>query len=338
VGKASLLVSLRGWPGRILLAVAGFSIIAFLVRSAGPDRVLHVLLDTARWLPLIAALELTQTATDIFAVRMLLGDGRRSVPLSAWIRSSAVAYAMMTLLPAGRAAGEVGRATILAKYVGTPPAANASARLSVAFLSGNAVASAAAFVAVASWIGFGAPMSLLLGANVLLVAASAGSLLAITKNARVGRWLDKMRRRFVPHDREERPSQLPPEAGDTPWRAIGACLVGRCAQLTQYGVILAAVGGTPSVRGAFVAQGIHLVGATLGDLFPNQLGVVDGVYRTFAPVLGLGAAPERALSIAFVVHTTQLSIAGVCVLVAALTRKDEPREGAPSSARAGAHS
>jgi hypothetical protein len=337
VGKASLLVSLRGWPGRILLAAAGFAIIAFLVRSAGPERVLHVLLDTARWFPLIAALEVTQTATDIFAVRMLLGDARRNVPLSAWVRSSAVAYAMMTLLPAGRAAGEVGRAAILAKYVGTPPAANASARLSVAFLSGNAVASAAAFVAVTSWFGFGAPMSLLLGANVLLVAASAGSLLAITKNARVGRWLDKMRRRFASHE-EERPSQLPPEASDTPWRAIAACLVGRCAQLTQYGVILAAVGGAPSVRGAFVAQGIHLVGATLGDLFPNQLGVVDGVYRTFAPVLGLGAAPERALSIAFVVHTTQLSIAGVCVLVAALTRKDEPREGAPSSARAGAHS
>ncbi len=337
MGKASLLAALRGWPGRLLLAAAGFGIIALLVRSTGPDRVLHVLLDTAKWLPLIAALELTQTAMDIFAIRMLLGDGRRNVPMSAWVRSSAVAYAMMTLLPAGRAAGEVGRAAILAKYVGTPPAANASARLSVAFLSGNAVASAAAFVAVASWIGFGAPITLLLAANVILVAVSAGSLLAITNNAKVGRWLDKMRRKFTSHQ-EERPSQLPPEAGHTPWRAIGACLVGRAAQLTQYGVILAAVGGAPSVRGAFCAQGIHLVGATLGDLFPNQLGVVDGVYRTFAPVLGLGAAPERALSISFVVHTTQLSIAGICVLVAALTKKDEPREGAPSSARAGAHS
>lgn len=337
MGKASVLVALRGWPGRLLLAAAGFGIIAFLVKGAGPDRVLHVLLDTAPWLPLIAALELVQTATDIFAIRMLLGDVRRKVPLSAWVRSSTVAYAMMTLLPAGRAAGEVGRAAIFAKYVGTAPAANASARLSVAYLTGNSVASATAFVAVATWIGFGAPMSLLLGANVLLVAASAGSLLAMTRNASVGRWLDKMRRRFSSHN-EERPSQLPPEAGHIPWRAIGACLVGRCAQLTQYGVILGAVGGTPSVRGAFVAQGIHLVGATLGDLFPNQLGVVDGVYRTFAPVLGLGAAPERALSIAFVVHTTQLSIAGICVLVAALTRREGPREGAPSSARAGAHS
>jgi hypothetical protein len=79
-----------------------------------------------------------------------------------------------------------------------------------------------------------------------------------------------------------------------------------------------AIGGSPTLRGALTAHGIHLVGATLGDLLPNQLGVVDGAYRAFAPMLGLGHAPERALSIAFVAHTAQLTLASVCVVAASI--------------------
>ena len=74
------------------------------------------------------------------------------------------------------------------------------------------------------------------------------------------------------------------------------------------------------MHGAFLAHGIHLVGATAGDMIPNQLGVVDGVYKTFAPVLGFASAPARALSIAFVAHITQLLCASLCVVVAALTK------------------
>lgn len=327
----------RGWLGRALLAAAGFALIAYLVREAGPRRVAHVLVEAGPWFPVIAALELCQIASDFLALRLLLGPAAADVPFATWIRSSAIAYAMMILLPAGRAAGEVARAALIAQQVGAPAAANASVRLSVAYLSANGFASAAAFGVVASWIGPRAPLAALLAGNMVLMSLSAGGLFAIVRGANIGRWLDRIRRRF---GRGREPLELPPDAPrEMPWRASVACTTGRCAQLVQYGVILTAVGGALSVRNAFVAHGIHLVGATLGDLLPNQLGVVDGAYRTFAGALGLGGAPARALSIAFVAHTAQLTLAAICVLVAALTRKEAPPdEGARSSLPAGAHS
>ena len=112
-----------------------------------------------------------------------------------------------------------------------------------------------------------------------------------------------------------------PAAFRLPWRSALACVTARTAQLVQYGVLLSAVGGTVSVRGAFIAHGIHLVGATIGDAVPNQLGVVDGTYRAFAAALGFADAPARALSIAFVAHAVQMTVAGLCVIVAAVTRR-----------------
>ena len=103
-------MSLRGWPGRLLLAACGFGIIAYLVHGAGPARVAGVLIEAGPWLPVIVVLELCQAGSDVTALALLLGAARRKVTSATWIRSSSVAYAMMILLPAGRAAGEVTRA------------------------------------------------------------------------------------------------------------------------------------------------------------------------------------------------------------------------------------
>ncbi len=336
--------TLRGWPGRLLLAAAGLGIIAYLVRQAGPDRVAQVLLQAGTFLPIIVALELVQITSDVVALRVLLGDAKSSVPRGAWIRSAAVAYAMMILLPAGRAAGEVARAALIAKHVGTPAAATASVQLSSVYLLAIGLASAAACSVVAISIGVRTPLVGLLAINTPAIGlGSALGVTAVLRDARFGGWVDWLRRR-LPHASEpsktgasERPRAT--WNGARTGRAALVSWLGRSAQLVQYGVILAAVGGTRTIRGAFVAHGIHLVGATLGDLLPNQLGVVDGTYRTFAPALGLGDAPARALSIAFVAHAAQLTMATACVIVAALTRPRSAREpGAPTSARADAHS
>ncbi|HLK36914.1 MAG TPA: hypothetical protein VKU41_09215, partial [Polyangiaceae bacterium] len=83
-----------------------------------------------------------------------------------------------------------------------------------------------------------------------------------------------------------------------------------------------------------------LVGATAGDVLPNQVGVVDGAYRAFAGALGLSAAPARALSIALVARTAQLVVAGTCAAVVAVTRRAAPArdEATTTSIRAGARS
>jgi uncharacterized membrane protein YbhN (UPF0104 family) len=90
----------------------------------------------------------------------------------------------------------------------------------------------------------------------------------------------------------------------------------------QYGVVLHAIGGHATPFTALAAQGIHLVGASVGDLVPNQMGVTEGAYRLFTSALGVTAA--RALSIALIIRIVQLSLTGLCFVVAgAMVR--EPR-------------
>jgi hypothetical protein len=323
---------------RILAGLGGLTLVAYLVRGAGPERVAAVIWQAGRWLPLILLLELFQLCTDFLALRSILRERWRQIPAATWVRSSAIAYAMMTLLPAGRAAGEVTRATLFASTIGAPRAATTSTLLQAAYLGANGVLSVFACVAVGSRFGWQAPLTLLLAGNVLFQATIASGLVAILRDARLGRWLDRMRRRIVPGAVESPPLD-PEERRQLPLGALAVCSIGRAAQVCQYGIILHAVGGVLTLRNAFVAHGIHLVGATLGDLMPNQLGVTDGAYRAFAGDLGFAAEPARALSIAFVVRIAQLTLGGTCVLFASLTRNAGSRGGSsPASVGADARS
>jgi hypothetical protein len=316
-----------GRIGRVVLAMGGLALVAYLVTRAGAGRVAAVLWRAGPWLPAVFAIEVFQIGTDVLALRSILRGRWRQIPPATWVRSSAIAYAMMTLLPAGRAAGEVTRAALFSKHVGPARAATTSTSLQAAYLSANGVLSLAACVAVASRFGLRAPLALLLAGNVVFQAIIAGSLLAILRAARIGQWLDRMRRRFVPGAKDSVPLD-PDERRRIPWRAALACTLGRSAQTLQYGIILYAVGGTLTVRNAFITHGIHLVGATLGDMLPNQLGATDGAYRAFATDLGFAGDPARALSIAFVVRIAQLTLAAICVIVASLTKHAASRDGA----------
>jgi hypothetical protein len=245
---------------------------------------------------------------------------------------------MMILVPAGRVAGEVARAAVLSAHIGPPRAATASTQLQAAYLFANGTLSGVACTVVCLWLGPRSTLALLLAGNALLMTAVSAGLLAILWHGRVGRWLEAVRQRFT---RVVGPSIAagPDRGRRLPWREAMVCSVSRCAQVVQYAVILRAVGGIVTVRSAFVAHGIHLVGATLGDMIPNQLGVLDGAYRTFAADLGFGNDPARALSIAFVVHIAQLLCASGCIVAAAITARAEPAvEAAPASARADARS
>ncbi len=324
---------LRGWLGRLLLATVGLGLVAYLVRGAGPDRVARVLVEAGPWLPAIVALEIVQILSDVLALRGLLPAERRHIPVVTWLRSSAIAYAMMILLPAGRAAGEVTRATLIAKHIGAPRVAIASTQLQAAYLIAIAAASAGACIGVASSAGLRTLLVALLAVNVVIMTVGALALLGALSDARVWRWLERLRRRIT-QDKGQPSRSDATTRGPLGWRTIAVCCGGRGAQLAQYGIILTAIGGARTVHGALTAHGIHLVGATLGDVLPNGLGVVDGTYRAFAAVLGLALAPERALSIAFVAHAVQLSLAGVCVVVASIVGQiGKPRPAPAASSR-----
>jgi hypothetical protein len=317
--------------------MAGLGLIVYLVRGAGADRVAAVLWSAGAWLPVIVALEVLQMSSDVVVLRMLLGDASPKIPVATWIRSSSVAYAMMILVPAGRVAGEVARAALLAGHVGAPRAATASTQLQAAYLCANGALSGVACAVVCVWLGPRSTLALLLAGNMLFMSAVSAGLIAILWHGRVGRWLEGIRRRFGAGSPSI--SAEPHLARRLPWREALVCSLSRGAQVVQYGVILHAVGGVLTVRSAFVAHGIHLVGATVGDMIPNQLGVLDGAYRTFAPVLGFGDDPARALSLAFIVHIMQLLCATGCIVAATIAGRTAPHAAAvPASARADARS
>jgi len=325
MGGARLVLK-RAWRsvGRALLAIAGLGLVAALVRSAGPQRVAHVLWAARGWLPLLLALEMFQPVGDVIALRVLLGRPRTDVPMRAWLRSSAIAYSMMTLLPAGRGAGEIARASLLSRHVGGPRAAGASIRLQSAYTFAIALFALTECAVVATAPGGGSALALLLAADAVVLAVVASGLLAALRHPRLEKWLERLSRPLGPPGPPVRLDVAEAVRRPLPAGATSICCLARAAQVVQYGAVLRAVGGAWGVRGALLAHGIHLVGSTVGDVVPNQMGIVDGAYRAFARNIGLSDAPARALSIAFLVHIVQLIAAAAGILVAALCDRIGP--------------
>jgi hypothetical protein len=299
---------------RVVFFVLGLGLAAWLVRSAGVSQVLAVLNHALIWLPVVGLFEIAGAVTDALAAAVLLGSAAYAVPLSAWLRSSALAYASMILLPAGRATGEAARAAVLSGSVGAQRAAGACARLQACTLLANTVISVVG-AAVIAGAGSGAvPLALALLANGAICAVIGGALFTLLRSGRVAQWL---RARFARFAVNHVPAPHAPARRSASTIALGICSVGRVVQTCQFGVVMYAIGGAFTAPSGFVAQGIHLVGAAIGDVIPGQLGAREGSYRAFASTLGLGTDPARALSIPLVVRVAQLGVVAVCLLLAA---------------------
>lgn len=288
---------------RTLFILLGFGLLTYLVMDAGPARIAQVLLGTSSWLPLILLLEVGWISFDTLALRSLYGEHRRLVPARAWIHSAFVAYTMMILLPAGRAGGEVARATMLSRWAGSV-AVQRSTQLQSAVLLGNSAISLPCAVAVGATVGPTHILTLLVLGNGIATAVLGVALSLVLQRTGVGQWLE---RRFP--GLAKVPGVPPSDLHVVPWKASLLTATGRSIQTLQYGVILAAVGGSLTLQSSLLSQGIHLVGAGLGDFVPNAVGVTEGAYRIFAGVLGLKDQAEKALSIALVGRFNQVAVA-----------------------------
>ncbi len=311
--------------GSVLAFAAGVGLVGWLVRSAGVSNVLHVLARAGRWLPLIVLLEVAMVSFDALAVRGLLGRAGQRVGALRWIRSTANAYASMILLPAGRATGEVARAATLMGEAGLRHATAASTRLQASALLANAVISVAG-AAVAAWHGRDFwPLAIGLALNAVACVIGGLGILVLARSVRVRRWLGGLAKRFFgSYDEDE-----PPAPSGSIATAVALCTVGRLVQTAQYGVVVLAVGGVVTSGSALLAQGIHLVGAAIGDLVPNQMGATEGAYRAFAATIGLGSEPARAISIALLVRITQLGLALFSLVLPLVLPRQERAEATP---------
>jgi hypothetical protein len=307
---------------RALLFAAGLGLTAWFVAVARTAEVLATLRTTAPWLPVIVLVEIAIIGIDVLSMSVLVGHTRGQVPARMWLRGAVLAYASSVLLPAGRAAGEAVRAAVLAPFLGIAPAARACASLQGCALVANAVISLASASVSRGAGGPSQVLALALCGNALVCAVLAIAVFAILASARFAQWVE---RRFPRFAKARLPSHnLSYAERSAVGTVVALCMAVRLLEAVEYGVILRALGSPLAARSALTAQGIHLVGAAIGDFIPNHMGVTEGSYLAFAGVLGLAGAPARALSIALTVHVVQLALAIGCLFLGTLTT-DHPR-------------
>lgn len=299
----------------VILLLLGSALLVYLAIRTDPRQVLQALHRAGAWLPLLAALEALLLVTDSAAFAALIASAR-AIPTRGWLRSSAVSYMCLVLLPAGRAVGEAARATLAAPYMGAKPAAIAGTELQAVALIADGLISLVAAGVVFWSLGSAQHLASALFGNCWLVTLAGAALLYLVRRPSAGSWALKKIPRLAP---------LLPRGvsarGGSAWRAAAWSVLGRAIQVLQYGIAISAVGGAFSVKSAFVAHGVHMVGATAGMALPNQVGIADGAFLVFARALGFDSAPARALAAMLAVRCAQLLLAVACLLVVALLRE-----------------
>jgi hypothetical protein len=312
---------------RWVLLAGGIAFIAYLIHKEGAKAVLEALVSAGPYIPIIILFEAAILATDTAAFAAILGpEKRKPISIKGWLRSSCVSFICLALLPAGRTASEVARATVISQYTGAFRSAAAGTELQAAALIADALISGAVGLGIYAMVGSQGKLAWMLGGNFLLAGFLGLGLFMLLHHHGFATWVKRKFPRIAKNASEE--VATPRFYGIVPsaWSFFG-----RWLQVAQYGVAVLAVGGALSVRGAFVGHGIHMVGATVGAAVPNQVGVVDGVYVAFADVLGFAGAPAKALSVALVLRASQLLFAAVCMVVATVTREAPAQPSAEGS-------
>jgi len=298
----SVLDLARSAPGRAIAALCGLAAVAFILHRLGLSTVGHAIASCAAYFPLVLVFELGILTCSTFSLRALYGDAAYAVPPSQFIRAALIGYAVQGLVPAGRAAAEAARASLLARFVGVGRAGAAAARMQAVLLVANGLIAvictfATLYVMGATWL------PLAVAFNAVLTLGLGSALFLIARHARIGGWLGRRFKRARAFGEEvdavlERDTTIPV-------RAIAWEFTGRTIQVVQHGILIYCVAGVFGLLPSLTAEGIHLVGAMVGDLIPAQLGAIEGNFTLASQSLGLSAA--GAVSIALIVHLAQLA-------------------------------
>jgi uncharacterized membrane protein YbhN (UPF0104 family) len=280
--------------------LVGLAAIGLLVKGVGPAALGGVLRASARWLPLLFAVDALRVAAETVSTWSLSERVRRRVPLAELVRVHLVGYAVAAVVPAGRAAGEAVKAAMLSRFVGVAEAAAVGAANQATSLLGGIVGGVACLAAALAMTG-ASPLSGAVGGFVAVtIMGFTGVQVACRGKALTGAIL----RRFTGR---ESASQAFHEAMGripiVPRGAAAAHVVSRFVVVVQLGILLAALGGRHGPGEALLAQGVNLVAGTIGDVVPGQLGATDGAFALAAPTLGLALAD--GVAIAVMLHAVQ---------------------------------
>lgn len=281
----------------IVLAIAGVAVIAYFLHTTRLADVRDALGRLAVWIPLLIALEGARIAVEAAGTRALYQP--YELPIGLLLRSHVIGYSLAFYMPAGRASAEAVKAAMLAKCA-TPAraAAVAAANQSLALL-GLAIAAIACLVGAAL-----IPATSRLVASLAVVAAVTGALAIVIRVATLrmrGGWLLRFAPKIatiVDDARCEVPRWLP-------LFPLAMFVVNRGLQLVSIAILLHALSGDVTLVSTLAVGGVNLVGASLGDMVPGQLGATDATFSVSARLVGLTTA--AALSIALMIHIIQMT-------------------------------
>jgi Lysylphosphatidylglycerol synthase TM region len=324
--------ALRNLALKLLGGAVGVTAFALLVRSVGPARLGAMLAASARWLPLLLLLEAVRIGCELAATLAISPRVRRAATLAELARIHLVAYAVSVALPAGRAACETTKGAMLSRRLGVPAAAAIAATgQSLALLGGVILAVPCA---VAAFLATGAStMTLAVGLYALGAIVAFALMQLGARRREVGGFLG---RRFASlqkaahsfHDAMDEIPLLPP-------RALAVVVLSRLVQALQLGLLVHAAGAAFGLGRSFLAMGVSLVGGSVGDMIPGQLGAADGAFALFSRELGIAAA--GGVAVAVVMRCVQMAWMGVGLFAALAGRERKGRAGlAPELAADGA--
>jgi hypothetical protein len=229
------------------------------------------------------------------------------------LRATLIGSTVAGLLPAGRAVAEGVKASLLSPYSGGARATVAALRSQTALLLSNGLMSLVALVAAITAASAAPIVAWAMGGNAGLMFVIAFGVLLAGRGMGLGGFIGK---------RWRRAERLGPEV-DQVWRAeplipAGAVftqLVARTVTVVQLAVLIGAfhAAAATDLEVVLLSEGLLLVGGTIGDLLPAQLGATDANFMLSSAVLGLGAS--EALAIPLLLRVARLGWAGVGALV-----------------------
>ncbi len=302
--KRARVTSLRPGQRKLLVhaafGVVGAGALALLVRSVGPATLLSILRASARWVPVLFALDALRVVAEAVATWSLSERVRRRVPVPEVARIHLVAYAVAATMPAGRAAAEAVKAAMLSRFIGGPEAAAVATANQTSSMLGSALGALPCVAAALLLTGL-SPLTLSFAGFVALTMVGFTALQVACRRGGLGGALLRRVTRMEQATQafEDALKQIPV----VPPVATLAAVFSRAVVVVELGVVLFALGGRHGIGHALIAFGVSLVGGTVGDLVPGQLGATDGAFALAAPFLGLALVDGIAISV--LLHVVQ---------------------------------
>jgi hypothetical protein len=306
---------------KVLLAFAGVAAVALLIRQIGARELFELLLRALPWLPLLLLFEGGRIMCEAYGTRAICGEDRGKIDIPTWIRMHLVANSALQVLPAGRAICEGIKIASMSPVYGAPRAAGYVVMQHSMTMLALAIISVPCALAAYLTAGLGLLTIAVLAHGGLCLIGAVGLQIAARKAI-----VPKLAAKWFVHS-EDALTTFRTTVRALPW-VSPATLLGklgnRVLQAFQFTIILHAIAAGGTVERGFLADGVNLVGAALGEFMPAQIGAMDGTFAIAAKALVITI--PMAMAIANLARVVMLGWSAVGALVPMIGA----REGRPS--------